>query len=59
MSETSAAIVVLAGAILLATYIMQSGAPATARQAAAGLGLLLVVLGVAAWAAAFVNHFLR
>jgi tellurite resistance protein TehA-like permease len=53
MPEVSAAIIVLAGAVLVVGGIIPSSLTDASRQRIVGIGYLLVGLGVVAWLIAF------
>lgn len=53
MPDVSAAIVVLAGAVLIVAGVLPSPVTEATRQRLTGTGLLAVGLGLLAWAAAF------
>lgn len=59
MPEVSAAIVVLAGAVLVVAGVMPSPVTEATRQKLTGLGLLVAVLGMLAWVLAFGVTFVR
>ena len=59
MPDISAAIIVLAGAVLIVARILPSPLTDITRQRIIGLGFLIALLGLAAWIVAFVLTFTK
>jgi hypothetical protein len=59
MPEVSAAIVAVAGAVLIMAGVLPSQLTDTSRQRLAGIGYLLVGFGLLAWLIAFVMQLVR
>jgi tellurite resistance protein TehA-like permease len=59
MPEVSAALIVLAGAVLVVAGVIPSSMTDTSRQRIVGIGYLLVALGFMAWFVAFIMVLIR
>jgi len=59
MPEVSAAIIVLAGAVLMVAGAIPSSMTDSSRQRVAGIGYLLAAFGFLAWIVAYIMELVR